>query len=193
MNNCDILLFQSNYKGKFGWWARIVSLFTRSNWTHIALVLKDPTFINPEYKGYYVLECGGEDWENYWGIMVSPLKTIIESGNHKRIVLRKLYYTVPIEELKTVYLTVKHKKYNTNIIELLGNETQCSVLADPQESNKFICSSFVAYVYTALGLLPDDTKWFYYQPWQFSITNKNLKLIKGHLGEEIDITSNYDI
>lgn len=187
MDNCDILLFESNYKGRFGWWAWIVSLFTRSKWTHVALILKDPTWINPEFKGDYVLECGSEDWEDYWGVMVSPLSSVINSGEHKRIVRRKLYYNVPLEDIKTVYRTVKYKKYDTNLIELLGNETQYKLLANPRESNKFVCSSLVAYIYTALGLLPDDTKWFYFQPWHFSKSNSKLKLLKGYLGEEHDV------
>ena len=32
---------------------------THSDFTHVAMVLKDPTFIDPELKGYYV-------WESNW-------------------------------------------------------------------------------------------------------------------------------
>ena len=64
MKNCDILLFQSNFKGIFGWWAWIVSIVTQSKWTHVALILKDPTYVDPKYEGVYVLECGSEKWSN---------------------------------------------------------------------------------------------------------------------------------
>ena len=186
MDNCDILLFQSNFKGLFGWWAWIVSIVTRSPWTHVALVLKDPTFIDPSYKGLYVLESGSEDWENHWGVMVNPLDKVLKTHEHKKVVTRKLYYNVLIDQLEVIYNTIRFKKYDTNVTELLGNELQSSLLANPQESDKFVCSSLVAYVYTALGLLKNDTKWFYYQPKHFSKAFK-LQLVKGHLGEERDV------
>ncbi len=58
MNNLktgDLLL--CNYQGKHGCFKCFTSLIkccTESNYSHIAMVLKDPGFINPTLKGLYV-------------------------------------------------------------------------------------------------------------------------------------------
>lgn len=184
MDNGDILLFQSNYRGMFGWWARIIRFITRSKWTHVAMILKDPTFINPNFKGLYVIESGSEPWCKTWGTIVSPLHNVLSSPDHDLIAHRKLFWNIPNDELKVVYNTVVDKPYDTDPLELLGNELQSSLLANPKEANTFVCSTLVAYMYTALGLLPNNTKWFYFQPWHFSKQNRNLKLLHGYLGEE---------
>lgn len=184
MDNGDILLFQSNYKGMFGWWAKIISFVTNSKWTHVAIILKDPTYINSEYKGIYVIESGSEKWSKKWGTIVSPLNKILSSPDHRLIAYRKLYWNIPEEDLKVVYNTVVNKPYDINPIELIGNELETSLLANSQESDRYVCSTLVAYIYTAIGLLRNDTKWFYYQPWHFSEQNKNLKLANGYLGKE---------
>ena len=175
MKNCDILLFQSNYRGWFGWWGWIVSKITRSKWTHVALVLKDPTYVDSSYKGLYVLESGSEPWNNTWGVLVSPLDRVLDDSSHKCVALRRLLdVDIPNHQLEIVYRTVKGKKYDTNVLDLLGNELKSKWLANPRELDKFVCSSFVGYVYTALGLLKEDTPWFFMQPWHFSTENDKL-------------------
>ena len=187
MNTGDILLFQSNFSGIFGWWAWLISKITRSQWTHVAIILKNPTFINESYTGLYVLESGSEPWANNWGVMVSPLDQIIKTNYYKRIVKRKLFFKIKNHDMDIMYNTIKDKKYETNPIDLLGNELESAFLADPKQANKFICSSLVAYIYSALNIFSNDTKWFYYQPWHFSEQNKNLKFKNGHLGPEVDV------
>ena len=34
--------------------------FTKSKYTHIAMILKDPSFTNPPLKGLYIIESGEE-------------------------------------------------------------------------------------------------------------------------------------
>ena len=185
MDTCDILLFESNYTGLFGWWGWIVSKVTRSKWTHVAIVLRDPTYIDQSYKGLYVLESGTEKWNPDWGVMVSPLDKILADTTHKRVAYRKLIHSREgfREKMEAIYRTVKDKSYDANVIELLGNELKAPLLANGQELDRFICSSLVGYVYSAIGLLPDTTQWFYLQPWHFS-TNNNMKILNGHLGPE---------
>ena len=187
MDNGDILLFQSNYSGLFGWWAWIVAMVTGSKWTHVAILLKNPTYINSDYTdGIYVLESGSEKWENKVGVIVSPLDKILKAKQSSKIVYRKLIRDLSIdnEDMKIIYNTIKDKPYDINPVELIGNELKSNVLAKPRELDRFVCSSLVAYVYTALGLLEANTKWFFYQPWQFSEENPDLKLIDCKLGPE---------
>ena len=185
MKNCDILLFQSNFRSFFGWWAWIVATVTQSKWTHVALVLKNPTYIDPSYDGVYVLESGSEKWSKRWGVIVSPFSKILNDKSHKLIAYRSISVNIPNTQMEIVYNTIKDKKYDTNVLELLGNELRSSWLANPRELDKFVCSSLVGYVYTALGLLDNDTPWFYMQPWHFSSENKDLKLVHCKLSPEV--------
>ena len=186
MNSGDILLFQSNYTGAFGWWAYIVSLVTRSKWTHVAMVLKDPTFIDESFKGLYVIESGTESWVREWGVIASPLDKILSDRSHLCISYRKLNTThaIKTDALEAIYVSIKNKPYDTNPSELLGNALKSTWLSKPRELDRFVCSSLVAYIYTALGLLPEDTSWFFYQPWHFSSENPNLRLKNCSLDKE---------
>ena len=182
----DILLFQSNFSGIFGWWGWIVSTVTRSKWTHVALILNSPTYIDPSYTGVHVLESGWETWDTHIGTLINPIEKILNDPTHKVVALRRLQQNISDLDgkMSTVYTTVKDKTYDMNIIELIGNELKSPLLADGRELDKFVCSSLVGYVYTALGLLDRETQWFYMQPWHFSEQNPKLKLINAALGNE---------
>ena len=194
METGDILLFESNYTGAFGWWAWVVSFVTRSKWSHVAVILQDPTYIDESYKGIYVLESGSEQWADNWGVIVSPLERILDDKTHKRVVHRKLYNAeIPKAKLEVLYTTIINKRYVTNPIELAAIEFKSKWLANPRELDKFVCSTLVAYVYTALGLMPRITNWFFYEPCDFSETNKGLKLVNCYLGEEREIKSNMSL
>ena len=189
MRTGDILLFESNYKGPFGWWAWVVSLVTRSRFTHVAMILVDPTYIDESYKGIYVIESGSEEWAHGWGTIVSPLEKIIESKQHRAIYHRKLQTAIDVDKIvRPVFVTVKDRPYDTDIMDLVENALHSRLLVRPRELDRFVCSSLVAYMYTALGLLPPDTEWFFWQPWHFSSQNAELRLTWGSwLEQEIHI------
>ncbi len=57
----DILLF--DYEGDnsfFQLFSYIIGKTTHSKYTHVGVILKDPTFIHPSLKGLYVWESGYE-------------------------------------------------------------------------------------------------------------------------------------
>ena len=55
----DLLLFNYQSQGAMGWFTKMIKWGSHSNYTHTAMVLKDPTFIHPSLKGTYV-------WESSW-------------------------------------------------------------------------------------------------------------------------------
>ena len=55
----DILLFDFNEKGLIGIFNNLIKKFTKSSFSHVAVVLKDPEFIHPSLKGLYI-------WESSW-------------------------------------------------------------------------------------------------------------------------------
>ena len=52
----DILLFDHNEKGFLGIFNKAIKYFTSSDYSHVAVVLKDPKLIHPSLKGYYIWE-----------------------------------------------------------------------------------------------------------------------------------------
>lgn len=54
----DIILF--DYEGH-SLFSSLIKKFTKSKFTHVGMILKDPKFIHPSLKGYYVWESGKED------------------------------------------------------------------------------------------------------------------------------------
>ena len=52
----DIILFS----GKNSWFSLMVEYFTSSPFSHIGIVLKNPTQIDPKLKGLHLLESGFE-------------------------------------------------------------------------------------------------------------------------------------
>jgi hypothetical protein len=74
-------------------------VITESKWTHVALLLKNPTYINPNYTdGVYVLESGSESWTRKIGVIVSPIDKVLKAKQSSRIVYRKLIRDKPIED-----------------------------------------------------------------------------------------------
>ena len=52
----DIILFSN----KKSWFSRLIEWKTQTKWSHVAIVLKDPTYINPSLQGLYIWESGAE-------------------------------------------------------------------------------------------------------------------------------------
>ena len=74
----DLLLFDcENYSGS-GFISYFIKKFTQSNISHIAMVLKDPDFIDPPLKGIYVWESNYEgkpdpqDGTIKFGVQITP-------------------------------------------------------------------------------------------------------------------------
>ena len=51
----DLLLFNYQAHGPMGWFTKMIKWGSHSDYTHTAMVLKDPTFIHPSLKGTYVI------------------------------------------------------------------------------------------------------------------------------------------
>ena len=56
LNTGDLLLFNSHSSSFL---SSLIKWGTHSNYTHVAMILKDPTFIHPSLKGTFV-------WESSW-------------------------------------------------------------------------------------------------------------------------------
>lgn len=193
----DIILFQ----GKSFWFSKLVTWWTGTPWTHVGMVLRNPTYIDPKLTGLYLWESGIEnfsDSENNikkLGIQITDFRKILSSINGEDIYYRKLDAVIPNleDKLKTIHQTVHDKSYDTSVIDLLettlniefkqpyGNEILHLFKRNYNRTDTFYCSAFLAFLYTELGLLPTETKWTICEPAFFSDTNQKFKPLIGSL------------
>ena len=190
MDTCDILLMRGKYNGLFGIWTYIVHLILNTEWTHVGIILKNPTYIDKKYcDGLYLLESGSEQCSSKFGVQINKLDDIIESKSYYKLAYRKLICNFSkelIEEkLKVICNTTKDKPYDTNVLDLIGIAMKNKLLISSRKLDKFVCSTLVGYVYTELDLLDSDTNWSFFTPKDFTSEN-NIKLLHGaHLQKEI--------
>ena len=173
----DILLFDNEGGGIMGCCSRLIKSVTQSNISHVCMVLKDPEFIHPYLKGYYVWESNWEatkdpqDRKTKLGVQITPLETIL--SNYKKtnsiVYVRRINCDPELfcsKNLAKVHKVVYDKIYDLcpmdwiNAIERKDNE--------PQKTDRFWCSALVGYIYTECGLLNKDTDWSILRPSDFS-------------------------
>ena len=164
----DILLFDYEGGGIFGAFTSAIKYFTDSKYSHVAMVLKDPSFIHPSLKGYYVWESSVEekpdpqDGKKKFGVQITPFSEIYnyykKSGS--TIFLRRVLCEPDLfndETLREIHSVVYDKPYDIvpkDWLEALERKDD-----HPQKTDRFWCSALVGYIYTKAGLLKEDTDW----------------------------------
>ncbi len=178
LNTGDVLLFCSNDS----WFTQLIRYGSHSDYTHVAMILKDPEFLHPTLKGTYVWESSWEgkpdpqDGKVKVGVQITPLQEIIDAHHGKNIYVRKLKRPdnkMSPEALKEVHQVVYDKPYDVVPVDwieaLFGKDT------DPQKTDRFWCSALVGYIYTKCGILEPDTDWSKLLPNDFSLTSNTLR------------------
>lgn len=170
----DILLYNSCY-----WYSRFIEVASGSKFSHIAIILRDPVYINPKLKGLYILESSYEDipdsntGKKVWGVQIIPLEYVI--NQYQSSYIGNLYYRkLEVEKTDDFYskLTkcvnyVEGDKYDLNIIDWI--KAGCNIqTGNEQKDYTFWCSALIAYVYINLGLINEDIPWTITPPKQFS-------------------------
>ena len=194
----DIILFDSGEKGMMGFFSSLIKRFTKSNISHVGMVLKDPDFIHPSLKGYYVWESNWEgtpdpqDGKVKFGVQITPFEEIYKNykETNSKIYVRRIIDCNPAtfssDILKNVHNVVYDKAYDiipSDWLEALWRKD-----SHPQKIDRFWCSALVGYIYTQCGILRSDTDWSILRPSDFSIQYNNLPFIGDiHLGNEYEI------
>jgi hypothetical protein len=186
----DLLLFSTDK-----WYSKIIEKGIHCKFSHVGIVLKNPTFLNENLNGYYLLESGRENFDDvidhmiHFGVEIVPLQNVLDEykqNNEGNIYYRKLkvdrneqFYL----NFKLAYDNVKNKPYNKNIFDwlevLFGYK-----LFDKKITNRFWCSALVSYIYVNLNILSKEIDWSLITPKYFSdekidfINNCNLGEIK---------------
>lgn len=170
----DILLYNSQY-----WYSRLIEWGSGSKFSHISIILRDPTFINENLNGLYILESSYEDipdsntGEKVWGVQIIPLQHVLDE--YQKSYVGNLYYRrLETEKDESFYNKLKEcvnhtegDKYDLNPVDWFKAEFQLDV-GNTRKENTFWCSALVGYVYCQLGFIDQDISWSILPPRKFS-------------------------
>jgi len=157
---------------------------SKSDFSHIGMIVKDPDFTDPPLKGTYIWMSGSsnvpdsEDNTMKFGVQFVPYDEYVTTYGGK-LYIRKLHCwkydeLFTTERLKKIHQVVYDKPYDLVITDWI--EAYCKKDPNPQKTNRFVCSAFIGYIYTQLTLLPEDTDWSILYPSYFSSENPQLRL-----------------
>jgi hypothetical protein len=178
----DLLLFSGHTNGWLKYFSSMIEYTTHSNYSHIGMIIKDPSFISPSLKGTYVWESG---WEGEYdpqdnkiklGVQITPLSEILVNFKGSKVISRTINCpddTFTDEKLKEIHSNVYDKPYD--IIPKDWIEAFFRKDGEPQKTDRFWCSALVGYIYTKCGVLKSDTDWSILRPSDFSLDGELLK------------------
>jgi hypothetical protein len=183
----DLLLCDDLAYGSWGLFSWLIKFVTKSDFSHVGMIVKDPDFTETPLKGTFVWTSGisnvpdPEDKTKKFGVQFIPFDHFIQTYGGK-IFLRRIefehneeYYSIfETNKLKQIHQVVYDKPYDLVITDWI--EAYCKKDPNPQKTNRFVCSAFIGYIYTQLTLLSEDTDWSILYPSYFSSENTQLRL-----------------
>lgn len=171
----DILLF--HHKNDFSSWASgFFSIFTDlimwatgSKYSHCAIVIRDPNFTAVPKKGLFILESSYENFpdiednEYKLGCELEEFDKVIDSykQNGGQVYWRKLNCTRDDDfylKLAEATSVLHNRPYDLVITDWIKAAFHINK-GNTQNKKRFWCSALVAYVYTKLGFIPENTPW----------------------------------
>ena len=180
---CDNLEYKS--WGLFSWF---IKFMTKSDFSHVGMIVVDPEFTDVPLKGTYVWTSGisdipdPEDNTKKFGVQFIPYEHFISTYSGKIYVRRiefkdteKYEKIFNNEKLKEIHKVVYDKPYDIVITDWI--EAYCKKDRHPQKTSRFFCSAFLGYVYTNLSLFDDTLDWSILYPSYFSSENNTLSLL----------------
>ena len=179
---CDDLQYSS--WGLFSWF---IKFMTKSDFSHVGMIVVDPVFTDVPLKGTYVWTSGisdvpdPEDNTKKFGVQLVPYDHFITTYGGKIYVRRiefegtdKYTQIFSNEKLKEIHKVVYDKPYDIVVTDWI--EAYCKKDPNPQKTSRFFCSAFIGYVYTKLTLLDEGLDWSILYPSYFSSENKTFSL-----------------
>ena len=196
----DILLCGSGPRESWplSWFSYLIKLYTHSPYSHVAMVLVDPSFIHPALKGSFVWESSNgatpdpQDDKKKLGVRITPLADFLHDYQVQggRVVVRPIKCpldTFNSQQLELIHDTVYGKPYDLYLKDWLeallpmGDHSERTI-------NRFWCSALVGYIYTQCGIVDSFTNWSFLRPSDFSMDSENLNFLdKMSLGPERQI------
>jgi|UniRef100_A0A6C0LZJ5 hypothetical protein len=187
----DLLLYNTT---KY-WYSRAIEWFTSSDYSHVSMVLRRPTWLDPSLceEEYYVLESGSERFPDAvsgdfkFGVQVCPLSKVwaeYASQGYGHLYVRRIRFLCPnpngdsalIDGIKTAYAKVKACPYDLNPCDWIKcyfdeHKTLQQIEATSQRDQKttsFWCSALMSFVLVVAGFLDKSVPWTVITPYDFS-------------------------
>ena len=195
----DLLLCDDLAYGSWGLFSWLIKFVTKSDFSHVGMIVKDPDFTETPLKGTFVWTSGisnvpdPEDKTKKFGVQFIPFDHFIQTYGGK-IFLRRIefehneeYYSIfNTDKLKQIHQVVYDKPYDVVITDWI--EAFCKKDPNPQKTSRFFCSALIGYIYTKLNLLDNNTDWSIISPSFFSSENKTFSMHhKANLSKETQI------
>ena len=193
----DIILYQTSF-----WYSRLIEYFTCSQYSHISIVLKNPTWLDPELKEeFYLLESGGEVFpdaihdKKVFGVQIISFDKVLDeykNKNYGHLYYRKLKTDISKNEIqikiKEIYTKIQGDPYDLDpcdwLVALKDLNEPLDKISGYEKTNTFWCSALVAYIYSLLGFLDKNIPWTIISPSDFCYYNKRLKYINCSLDKD---------
>jgi hypothetical protein len=189
----DILLFhhKNNFssviKGLFSLFTDLIMWWTRSKYSHCAIIVRDPKFMGEEKKGLYVLESSYENFEDIedgeykLGCELEKFDKVV--GDYQKnggsVYWRKLncerdnkFY----EDLNEAHSVLHNRPYDLDIVDWVKVAFNINK-GNNQSKKRFWCSALVAYVYVKFGFLDKKTPWGLITAKMFGTEKQDNKLV----------------
>lgn len=181
LNSGDILLFH----GEGFWFSKLVEWVTGSNFSHVAMVLRDPTYIHSSLQGLYMIESGEEKFPDavshriIRGVQIVDLNKVISTYSGK-IYVRKfnsLNKEVQFEILREIWDKVKNCGYDEYPWDLIRTAFHLN-WGDNCRTNKFVCSALICFLLEQLDILKVPALWDLFTPQDFAPDGRIDKILK---------------
>jgi hypothetical protein len=179
----DILLFHGvNYLFSY-----IIEWATWSDYSHVGIVLKDPTYIDPSLTGYFMLESGTENFPDAvyhrinLGVQIVDLEIILDQYQG-RVYHRRLQVPEEIKpnlppSLTEIWEKVKNLPYDDSAWDLLRTELGIKY-GDMKRTNTFFCSALSTFIYDRCKLLNETIDWDLVRPKDWDQNGKIDQILK---------------
>ena len=170
----DLLLFEGD-----AWYSRLIEYFGYSRYSHIGMILRDPTYLEPNLQGLYLMQSSivpnpdsAEDGKKHFGVQIIPLDEAITNYKQGRGTmyyrslecLRDEQFT---ERLGNAYQIAKDKPYDLNPCDWIRAKFGITC-GSVHKTDEFWCSSLIAFMYVRLGFLYPSLPWTLIAPRRFS-------------------------
>lgn len=181
----DILLFYNK-----GCLSKLLRCVQQSKYSHVAMVLRDPTWIDPSLKGLYYIESdfdgnqdvNGQRWK--FGVQIQSFDHAWDSAS--TVYVRHLHCQrnqTFLDTFKEVYSNLVGRPYDIDVMDWInaaifvrtGKYIHVSLTTGPYETS-YWCSALLGCIYVHLGLLDSDTVWSLLGPTAFSSSERHTLL-----------------
>jgi len=146
-------------------YGKLISCFTKSKYTHCAMVIKNPPW-RPDLKGLYILESSletfpdAEDGEIKFGVQLVDFNKMINDFNGD-VYWRKLNCKrdeIFNQNLIKAQSIVHNRPYDTILVDYIKAGLKI-YKGKVHRLNQFFCSSLVIFVLIKLGFLDENLPW----------------------------------